>query len=41
MKRKDVLLEKECEIMAEITTFTKATHVTYTVKGFDRKGEFE
>ncbi len=40
-KRKDVLTEKECEVMAEITTFVKAAHVTYTVKGFDRKGEFE
>lgn len=27
--------------MAEITTFVKSSHVTYTVKGFDRKGEFE
>ena len=36
-----MLLEKECEVMAEITTFVKSAHVTYTVKGFDRKGEFE
>ena len=28
------------QIMAEITTFVKAAHVTYTVKGFDKKGEF-
>ena len=41
LKRKDVLLEKECEVMAEITTFVKAAHVTYTVQGFDRKGNFE
>ncbi len=33
--------KQENDIIAEITNFVKAAHVTYTIKGFDRQGEFE